>query len=141
MGSAPFSFLFHGVNIFLEPESCTSPLTNSAREGVGFANRGAHWAGNTERRDRSWRLAALALAEAQIAESSPIGRRDAGFDRHDFGDGARFVEPQAPTPFVDRRNALGGRLEFRADDRSRDARTRSGNIGDVAGRRPRRAEE
>jgi hypothetical protein len=36
-------------------------------------------------------------------------RRDAGFDRHDFGDGARFVEPHAPGPFVDRRNALGGR--------------------------------
>jgi hypothetical protein len=26
------------------------------------------------------------LAEAQIAEGSPVGRRDAGFDRHDFGD-------------------------------------------------------
>ena len=80
-------------------------------------------------------IAALALAEAQIAEGSPVGRRDAGFDRHDFGDGARFVEPQAPGPFVDRRNALGGRLEFRAHNRPRD-RDRIGERLGADERRP-----
>ena len=57
------------------------------------------------------------------------------FDRHDFGDGARFVEPQAPGPFVDRRNALGGRLEFRAHNRPRD-RDRIGERLGADERRP-----
>jgi hypothetical protein len=80
-------------------------------------------------------IAALALPEAEIAEGPPIGRRDPGFDRRDFGDGARFVKPQAPMPFVDRRNALGGRLELRAHNRPRD-RDRIGERLGADERRP-----
>jgi hypothetical protein len=50
------SFLFHGVNIFWSLKVAHRPWRTAGGEGVGSASRGAHWTGDTERRDRSWRL-------------------------------------------------------------------------------------